>query len=105
MNKDQIQASRNILRGLNYLANEADGANAPQIARIIKMCARDVRLILDNAGDFPESGSARPNEGVFQAIQFLARFASLKSEQQKRAVISEIERLGLYHLLGEHDAV
>lgn len=105
MNNEQVQVSKNILRGLNFLANEADGSGADRVARILKLCARDVHVVIKNSQDEPAESAILRDESLFHAIQFLTKFASLKDPKQKRDLLSELERLGLDNLQEGNNAI
>lgn len=91
MTPENIDFSKNIISGISFLMHEAQNSGNAKIARILKICLRDVCLVIE--GEANEIGDIDHilDSDLFVAIGFLTKYASIKDETLKRDVLKEIE--------------
>ena len=90
MTKDELTTSKNILSGINFLVMEAERSGMYKLGRILRVCANDVCLYLENE-DADVVANAVLDHSLMKAIEFLSRFASIKDASLKQDILAEID--------------
>lgn len=104
MNQDQTQAVSSILSGINYLMSEAESNNIDKVARILKLCIRDICIAIESGPVWQEDRPSIINSDLFNSIQFLTQVASIRDPSLKQKLLSEIVGLESVHFTGGNDA-
>lgn len=95
MTDTEVDHSRAVISGLNFLVLEAGNHPNPQIGRILRIALRDVCLVLEESVHINNDDSADQLLGsdLFYAIQFLTKYASIKDKKLRKEVLKEIESI------------
>lgn len=91
MTNTDIEFSKSIIGGLNYLMIEAENSQNMQIARLLKICLRDVCLIIEGKSKKDGDTEQIMCSDLMIAIGFLTKYASIKDEKLKQDILKEIE--------------
>lgn len=93
MNVMEQELSKRIISGVNYLALEAHNSGAYEIARILKLCMKDICISVEK--DLPHDMSSHHllNSDFYTVIQFLSQYASIRDEDLKRDILQRIQEV------------
>lgn len=91
MTNTDIEFSKSIIGGLNYLMMEAENSQNMQIARLLKICLKDVCLVIEGKSNKDGSTEQVLCSDLMTAISFLTKYASIKDEALKQDILKEIE--------------